>query len=164
MDKVNKNGWFTKLMHKKWLVPAGLGLGVMLLVIGNTEVGAPAAEDSQYVVQYYTAMLEERIADLCKSVSGVTEASVLLTLDSGSEYVYARNAANAGSASEAWDYVIITQGEGEKPVMLSEIYPKVRGVAVVCTGGNSAKIQQIITELLTASLGISSNRIKVAGM
>ncbi|MBQ8400343.1 MAG: stage III sporulation protein AG, partial [Clostridia bacterium] len=112
---------------------------------------------------YYTEMLEERITSLCTSVSGVQEATVLLTLESGSEYVYAQNTTTGSDTSGAWDYVIIQQGEGEEAVMVTEIYPKVRGVAVVCTGGDSAIVRQTITELLSASLGISTNRIRVAG-
>jgi len=150
-------------LQKHWLALPGMLLGILLLVWSNLTPQNHTASATEYSVQYYTEILEQRIADLCTSVNGIQEATVLLTLDSGSEYVYAQNTTAAPNNTGAWDYVIIHQDEGEEAVMVTEIYPKVRGVAVVCTGGDSAAVRQTITELLSASLGISSNRIRVAG-
>ncbi len=151
------------LLRKHWITLPGILLGVLLLVWSSILPQKNTVSEPEYAVQYYTEILEQRITALCTSISGVQEATVLLTLESGSEYVYAQNTTTSGSNTGAWDYVIIQQGEGEEAVMVTEIYPRVRGVAVVCTGGDSAAVQQTITELLSASLGISSNRIRVAG-
>ena len=43
------------------------------------------------------------------------------------------------------------------------IIPQVRGVAIVCDGGNSATVRKTLTELVSAALGISTARISVAG-
>ncbi len=158
----NTDAW-KKLLRKHWITLPGLLLGVFLLVWSNFLPPKQTSSDTEYSVQYYTEILEQRITALCTSVSGIQEAAVLLTLESGSEYVYAQNTTTSGSTTGAWDYVIIRQGEGEEAVMVTEIYPKIRGVAVVCTGGDSAAVRQTITELLSAALGISSNRIRVAG-
>lgn len=152
-----------QLLRKHWITIPGVLLGIILLLWSNRIPQEKPASASEYTVQYYTEILEQRITDLCTSISGIQEATVLLTLESGSEYVYAQNTAASGQDTGAWDYVIIQQGEGEEAVMVTEIYPKVRGVAVVCTGGDSSAVRQTITELLSASLGISSNRIRVAG-
>ena len=147
----------------KWFALAGLIVGILLLLAGS--LIPDTAEDPQddITVQYYTESLEKRIQELCTSIHGITEATVLLTLENSGEYVYAQNGDTGSSSGMTWDYVIVNQGEGEEAVMVTEIYPQVRGVAVVCTGGDSAAVQQIVTELLSASLGISSNRIRVAG-
>ena len=52
---------------------------------------------------------------------------------------------------------------GDKTVLINEIYPQIRGVAIVCTNGDNVQIQKKVTELISASLGISSGRITVAG-
>jgi stage III sporulation protein AG len=91
--------------------------------------------------------MEERIETLCEELSGVREAHVLLTLESGVEYVYADGG--------AWDR--------ESPLLLQEISPQIRGVAVICTGGDDSAVRLTITELLSAALGIPSSRIRVAG-
>lgn len=152
-----------QLLRKHWITLPGLLIGVLLLLWSNLIPQEKPASASEYTIQYYTEILEQRITALCTSINGIQEAAVLLTLESGSEYVYAQNTSSSGQDTGAWDYVIIQQGDGEAAVMVTEIFPKVRGVAVVCTGGDSAAVQQTITELLSASLGISSNRIRVAG-
>ncbi len=153
-------------LPQSWLALAGLVLGVLFLVMGTVLPGRKKQDFSgeTYTVQYYTEALETRIAALCTSISGIREATVLLTLENGSEYVYARNGDSQSSGDTSWDYMILASGEGEEAVLMTEIYPKVRGVAVVCTGGDSPAVQQTVTELLSASLGIASHRIKVAGM
>jgi len=157
-----KKSVFT-IFRGKWIAAVSMALGILILLLGNLLPEEHTEPEETYSVQYYTEMLENRIQNLCTSVYGVTEATVLLTLENGSEYVYAQNTEANTAGSKTWDYVIVSRGEGEEAVLVTEIYPSVRGVAVVCTGGDSAGVQQVITELLSASLGISSNRIRVAG-
>ena len=133
-------------------------VGILLIVISGYSDNTSSRDNSSanYTESsFYTSYLEERIAALCRSVSGITDAVVFLTLDCSSEYVY--------SESSASDFLILSGSDGEQAVMLYEIYPRVRGVAVVCTGGDLPHVRETITELLSASLGLPSNKIKVAG-
>ncbi len=152
-------------LPQPWIALVGLALGILFLLMGTILPGRDNKESpgEAYTVQYYTEALEQRIAALCTSISGIQEAAVLLTLENGSEYVYARNGVSQSTGDASWDYMILSGGEGEEAVLMTEIYPKVRGVAVVCTGGDSPVVQQTVTELLSASLGIASHRIRVAG-
>ncbi len=134
-------------------------LGILLIVFSG-QIGHPSDEKAETVQEYtdvsfYTGYLENRIGDLCRSIEGIQEAAVFLTLDCSSEYVYSEDGAS--------DYLILSGSDGEQAIMLCEIYPKVRGVAVVCTGGDLPRIRETVTELLSASLGLPSNKIKVAG-
>ncbi len=154
-----------KKLPQTWIAIGGLLLGILFLVGGTFLPNKTQAQNSgeSYAVQYYTEEMEKRIASLCTSIAGVEEATVLLTLENGSEYVYARNGNNQPDGGQSWDYMILHGGEEEEAVLMTEIYPKVRGVAVVCTGGDIPVIKQTVTELLSASLGIASHRIRVAG-
>ncbi len=153
---------------KAKLIPiAGAVLGILLLLFGGLfpakEKGSAAKrEDGYYDVRFYTEMLEEKIASLCTSIAGVREATVFLTLDCGTEYVYAQNEQQSGADNVRTDYLILNRENEEGAVLLMEVYPQIRGVAVVCTGGDSAALQQTIVSLLSASLGIPSNHIQVA--
>jgi len=134
-------------------------IGILLIVFSG-HIGSAAAsvtEDPQAHtdVRFYTGYLEERIGGLCRSVDGITEATVFLTLDCSTEYVYSEDSAS--------DFLILSGSDGEQAVMLYEIYPRVRGVAVVCTGGDLPRIRETVTELLSAALDLPANRIKVAG-
>ena len=131
-------------------------VGILLIIFSGRNSGTTSGERQEYTdVRFYTGYLEERIGELCRSVEGITEATVFLTLDCSSEYVY--------SEENAADFLILSGTDGEQAVMLYEIYPRVRGVAVVCTGGDLPRIRETVTELLAASLGLPSNKIKVAG-
>lgn len=151
--------WFS-MFPRKIITILGVGIGILLLTIGAVNTGESETDKTEYTIRYYTEELEERIRELCTSINGVSEATVLLTLENGTEYVYAQNQESDG---RAWDYVIVSSNEGEEAVLVTEIFPQVRGVAVVCTGGNTALVQQTIVKLLSASLGVPSNRIHVAG-
>ncbi len=144
-----------------WIVLLAL-FGILMLAFGSRNGASVEQKETSNAgyesVRFYTEELEERIAALCRQVHGVTEAHVLLTLDGASEYIYAENASTA-----AKEYVIIEQAEGGTPVLIQEIYPKIRGVAVVCSHGDDSEIQRTVTELLSAALGIGASRIRVAG-
>ena len=141
---------------RRFLLLAGLGA---LLIVGSSllgTLGSRKAEETAFTdVGFYTEYLEKRITELCRSLEGVAEAQVFLTLDCSSEYVYQED----GSS----DFLILSDASGEQAVMLCEIYPKVRGIAVVCTGGDLPRVKETVTELLSAALGLPSNRIRVAG-
>lgn len=150
-----------KIRGIRWILLAAF-VGVLLLLLDEPNKSVDAASDTDdggfTSVQFYTENLEERIAKLCREVHGVSEVYVLLTLDGGSEKIYAED-----SAASARDYVILQGSTEEQPVLIREIYPKIRGVAIVCSHGDDSAMQLTITELLSAALGIPSSSIRVAG-
>lgn len=148
---------------KKWLIViVGAALGVFLIAYRPASTsGAPTEEDSLEKIGFYTEALEKRIEDLCRCSAGISDVSVLLTLESGSEYVYAANTEQSEGTGTR-EYLILTGEKGGEPVRVTEICPKVRGVAVVCTNGDRADVKEKITTLLSAALGIPSNRIRVS--
>ena len=151
----NKKKKAFRFSAKQALIFGLAAAGVLLLLIGGRLGGkqTKAASSGMTDVSFYTDYLEERIRTLCRSIGGIEEAEVFLTLDCSEEKQY------AGGASS--DYLILK--DGEEAVLLGEIYPVVRGVAVVCTGGDSPTVRETVTELLSAALGLPSNRIRVAG-
>ncbi len=148
---------------KKWLIIlVGAAIGIFLIAYRpQTSSDTPEEEDVYEKIGFYTESLEKRIEELCRASSGVSDVSVLLTLESGSEYVYASNTSENEDGGTR-EYLIVSGENGSEPVRVTEIYPKVRGVAVVCTNGDSAEIKERITTLLSAALGIPSNRIRVS--
>ncbi len=145
------------------VILAGIFLGVFLLLFGpnlhKTDSVKETAEETEYLsVQFYTEHMEKRIEDLCRQIRGIGEAHVLLTLDGSSEYVYAEN-----GNSSAREYVLMQGSDAEDPLLVKEIFPHIRGVAVVCTHGDDSAVRLAVTELLSAALGIPTSAIRVAG-
>lgn len=152
---------FLRQSPKKLLVGALAAVGVLLLVIGafaGQKKDVPDAADDREMALDYARSLEERISKLCEEVAGVSDVSVLLTLDGGTEHVYAEN-----SAGSEENYVIISVGGEERTVLVRDIYSTVRGIAVVCRGGDDIAVRRKLTELLSCALGVPISKISVAG-
>ena len=62
------------------------------------------------------------------------------------------------------NYIIVKTDNGEEGMLLKVTQPKIRGVAIVCRGGNSPQVRQSITDTVTAVLDISSARVNIAAM
>ena len=165
MEKGTKKKIWDILGKKQFfllVICAVIGTALILFPFGEETSGE---EEGVMTVSSYTEKLEERVRELCLVVDGVDDVEVLLTLESGSEYVYADNIKEEREDGKAWsytsDYLIVNNGNGTEAVLVTEIYPKIRGVAIVCNGGGSAALQKKLTELLSAALGIPSSRIKI---
>ncbi len=149
---------YWKSLKGKELLLLLLAAGLLLLFLGgNTEKKKEAAvEDAADVAartEAYRIALEEELTCLCARIEGVGELSLLVTLDGSERAVYAADIGQNGRV----DYVV-SGGEG---LLLYRENPAVRGVAVVCEGGNDPAVRAALTSLLSAVLGIGSNRISV---
>jgi stage III sporulation protein AG len=82
----------------------------------------------------------------------------MITFENIGEQVMAENKSSSSS-----EYVIISGGDIDEGIKLTEIFPTVRGASIVCTNGNDAVVKEKITSLVSSALGIPTNRITVAG-
>lgn len=146
------------------LILGGALLGIFLLLFGSgafhtkeepNEEGANDLSHEQTLLDYQT-YLEGKVKSICESVNGVGNVTAIVTLDSGFESVYAIEM-NDGNEQ----YVVIGSGSSASALFLTESPPAVRGIGVVCTGGNSATVRRELTSLLSAAFHISSNRIYI---
>jgi len=96
---------------------------------------------------------------LISRVEGVGKTAVMVTLESGSESIYATDTDSDGSST----HVLLGSGGADGLVETVET-PRVLGVAVVCEGGGSAAVQSRVTALVQALTGIGTNHITVAKM
>jgi|GEM_PF-34167 len=145
------------------LVCMGLA-GLLLLAVSSwlpadssTQSAAPAAMTDS--TADYAAELETRLTALISRVEGAGKTAVMVTLESGSESIYATDTDSDGSST----HVLLGNGEADGLVETVET-PRVLGVAVVCEGGGSAAVQSRVTALVQALTGIGTNHITVAKM
>lgn len=140
---MKKTGSFLSSRAGKITAALLAAAGIILLAAGsligkNTQSGAAAAAPCDSYAQY-REYLENRIKTLCESVAGVSDAAVLITLDGSIGYTYCAGELSAVS------------------------YPAVRGIAVVCRGGDNLQVQKKLIDLLSAAFSVSSAHISVAG-
>ena len=120
-----------------------IGLGAILLIFisgffGNNSDNKNIETDLSS--SEYSESLSVKLVDMIENINGVGEAQVLLTLESSYEYVYL-----------------------DDDKTLSKILePKVRGVAVVCTGGDDPVVKEKITKLLATVLSVGTGSISVS--
>ncbi len=138
------------------------GALLMLLPSGKTADTSQVFPDSEE----YRTELEEQTRKLIKELEGVSDCKVMITLESGYEYLYASDQTldraydNSGtllSSNAGKEYIL--NGEGY-PIIISETPPTVSGIAVVAKN-ISAETEYKIVRLLQAVYGISAHRISV---
>lgn len=175
---------FTNLLSGKksrLLVVLGIvGMGLILLssIIPTGTKNNPKLGGSDQLSQEYVTQLEQRLTDLVGQVQGVGRCKVMVTAESGVEYVYAveenENASQTNSyegdekkretqqQNHAQKYIVVDAGSGKKEALLkTQKQPSIQGVVVVCEGASSMVVQERVTRVVTTALGIPYNRVCV---
>ena len=143
-------------------IAAGIALIIAVGVLSSKENSG--VDDGKSAIAgklEYELQLERRIEELCLSLDGIDSAKALVTLDGGTEEIYASN--SRAKTDDRSGENSVEYPSSSDALRLGEKYPEIRGVAVVVSGGESAQVRKNVTELLSSSLGISSNRIAVGG-
>ncbi len=147
----------------------GLIAGLILIFIGNGGIGEGKDEvteppyDGQDETKDYISELERRVGELLSKMDGVSDVSVIIMPDTTSETVYAQNGSYEGGVLTEKEYVITDIDGDGAPIRVKLIFPKLRGVAVVCRGGANPINQEKIMTLLTSLFDLPSNRVYVTG-
>ena len=141
----------------------------------SAEPATYTAAETDY--EEYTARLESRLTELISSVDGAGSTKVMVTLECGTEYVYASRQKSTSAVSENSNpdgrvsrdekrsgeesLVLVDAGRGEEPLILKQLTPMVAGVVVLCSGADDISVRQQIVNVVTTALGTSSNRVCV---
>lgn len=129
----------------------------------------------------YTQELEERLKTFLQNIKGVGSVEVMITLEHTGEETalfeqpYSKNSRNrqeqdgSQEVEEAYDYqetvVLKRESNGaEVPYIISVKQPEIRGIAIVCQGGENPELVMKITSLIEALFHISAHKISVIGM
>ena len=175
MIKIPEN-LISKLKSPKTLVI--LGICGILLIFLSSFIGPQdklSGEVCEMDVEEYRVMLEKNIADMVKEITGNRKVSVIVTLESGVRYSYADIREETSSDKTEGDsdsrgseikegYITVKSSDGgEQALLLTMQMPEIRGVAVVCEGGDNEILREKITNTVTAALNITSKRVYICG-
>lgn len=165
----------------KWIVGIGI-VGILLIFVSSLwpkGEKTPAPDDAPDTAQtptneQYEQRYQEMVAQLVRGIEGVGRASVVVTLESGVEYVYEteENKTADTQNNESTTYsqknslqrktLLVEDDNGrKKPLLKTTLEPKVRGVVVVCEGGGDVRVVERVTTAVTTALGVSSARVAV---
>ncbi|MBR2668112.1 MAG: stage III sporulation protein AG [Oscillospiraceae bacterium] len=152
--------------------------GVILLLLPgrSTRTAAPSGEETESPAEFSEAFdlaaLEARLGDILSRIEGAGQVEVLLTLESGTEQVLARDSETARAESgedadlrSSSETVIVSRGgSAEEVVVIRQLYPEFRGAAVVCEGAGDPAVCLQITRTVSALTGLGSDRISISQM
>ena len=166
MKNENKN---LKKSLKIILLLLGAAFGIVLLLVGaymdgnkkiSDDTGAEDRLEETMNAEEYAAYAERKISELCSGVRGVSEVRVVVTLAGGYNAVYAQNS-QSGSSGYRNEFVLTGSGSSEAPLLVGYSVPEISGVGIVCSGGGDARVRREIISLVSATFGVSSNKIYV---
>lgn len=166
------------LKKPKMLVILGLA-GILLIFLsslgGEKETDEQLLSSGEISIEQYQETLEDDIADMVTDITGSRRVTVVVTLESGIRYSYADTREESSSdktekEAQSTDtelkegYITVKSASGgEEALLLTTEMPEIRGVAVVCEGGDNELINQKIMNTVTAALNITSKRVYICG-
>ncbi len=165
--------FFSKIKNKKAFLTVVMGISGIVLIFLSEII---PSNDNEYTKTYdnqstdiseQEIIIENRLEDAVSKIYGAGKTDITITYDSSKEIFYAENFSENRNSSETEkksELVIIDGANGEEPVVIKTDEAKIRGVLVVCEGGENPLVREKIIEAICALLDISSNKVSVAKM
>ena len=167
-----------KLKNPKLLIIIGI-VGILLIFVsglgGKGEETPKTDTLTELSAEEYRTELEKDIKQIVKGITGSNRVTVVVTLESGMRYKYAditegastdktEDNTTSSSSELKQGYITVKTAEGgEQALLVTTQMPEVRGVAIVCLGGDNEIIAEKIKNTVTAALNITSQRVHIAG-
>ena len=148
---------------------------VIALSIGELTGGGKepvSAENTAEFSARYVSETEKQLESILRSIDGAGRVTVMITLESCYENVYAikesyveeRDDASSKKESEE-EYILVKNGSSNEECLLVKVFePQIKGVAVVAEGADSSSVKNAITQTVCALFNISSAKVSVEKM
>lgn len=156
-------------------------LAVILWPTGKADEpqeAAPAAVE--WTAEAYSAAVSERIAQMVSAITGEADPHVTVTLKSMGETVYATEDRQSEKNAQEYagdnlnktqtdgdtekTYILVKSADGsQKPLIVTQTEPEIRGVVIVSRWGNDAQVREKITQAVKTALDLSSTQVCVTG-
>jgi hypothetical protein len=162
-------------------------LGIFLLIVGGIyepfavtpkpSISTESGKGGPVVSRSYEEILESKVGNLLAQVKGAGAVSVSITLERSGKQEHAKNIIketktiqekdNTGgirttTETKESEQVLLSKENGaDKPVMVQEYKPVIKGVLVVAEGANDSTVKANLTKAIESCLGIPSYKITV---
>jgi len=120
---------------------------------------------------------EDDLKNMLNKIEGISEAEVMVNLDSTKVKVYEKNLITGQQVTEESDtnggtrdiedsqketqVVLVNQGDKEVPLLIRTDKPEVRGVFVVAKGVDHATVEKRAVEAISRVLDVPTHRVSV---
>ena len=166
--KINE---FIKIMKKDkkvfYAVVTGL-IGMLLILFSDFSADENKTVSYDENSQIYTSeQLEKQLERFVGRIEGAGQTKVMITFESSQEKIYAKNTKEVlkqDYSEYSKEYILIDSGAEESGLVEYTVYPKIRGVAIICSGADNPIVKQRIVTSISALFSLSTNKISVAAM
>ncbi len=158
---------------------AAIGIVGVLLILSSGSLkeekvqtkSVPHIDDVAYCEE-----LEQKVTELVTAITGDAEAVVAVTLENGSEYIYAdQNTIDSDHSEDSADggvvkkesrkseqqFIIVEDDSGAQTALIvTEKKPSVRGVAIVAAGIDE-KVSSRLLDAVSSMLGVAERKISI---
>ena len=167
---------WNKLGYRLFLLTGFIGI---LLIYISDRSAVEKTVLSEYSPEEYRLHLEKTLTDILSQVEGAGKVSLMITLESGEEKIYAvqektdrneqsvsaqRSTQTNSRTSYENEYVMLGGSAGNEALIEKTLQPAVQGVVVVCQGAEDVKVVSNITNAVSVVLDIPTNRVCVIKM
>lgn len=143
-------------------------VGMLLIAFSGFEEAEETEETYSHTYENFSQQEQkEELESIIGDIAGVGRVKVMITYECSNESVFARNMTENKEetvSKTVSEYIVVENGNNEEGLLIKEVYPVVKGIAVVCDGGDNPTVKNEITMMLKAVFGISSNNISVTAM
>ncbi|MGI5893547.1 MAG: hypothetical protein ACOX6P_03035 [Candidatus Merdivicinus sp.] len=166
--------WKDPEKRVKWIVVIGM-IGIFLLFLsqfaGKKQEEPEQTISPQITSAAYISSLQKELTDIIGKISGAGKTEVMVTLQNNGETLYVReqktefdSTHSADSAvtereSRAESYVLVDGKDGREALVRTQMEPVIKGVIIVCEGGEDPVTVSRIMDAVTTALAISSAKV-----
>ncbi len=121
----------------------------------------------------YVNELEKKIDSMVSHIEGVGNSKVTITMENGIENIYANSEKKTSNSNEnisgnptqrndtQRDVVLVDGNNGKQALIVTQKEPTVKGVVVVCQGADNDLVRKRVTDAVSKTLNIKTNRLSV---
>lgn len=174
--------WAKEEKNKKYVI--GLIL-LLLLALGMTFIPLPKSGPNVPVTSTvkrtvtnketdYVSQIEQKLSNMLGKMEGVGSVSVMVTISANEEKVLAGNTSSHAEKTDEKDQAggtrttdvvqqtnDVVMESGNKPYVVKEYAPQIRGVFIVAEGADDSTVKNQITEAVSKLLDVPVHKISV---
>ncbi len=147
---------------------------ILLLIYSSTFSSTKSEENTltALTTEEYAKYLENKLSNVLSQINGAGNVSVVVTLVSGVEYVYATNTIEETTSQTVGgttttqtttkeELILISQSGKDSPIIIRENLPKVGGVLVVSSGASNISVMLELQKAVMALLDVDAEDIEI---
>ena len=169
MDKLKEiKNILNEKLNKKQRIVILIALTALAFLIltkdnKNTEVTVNNEENIGNITETekYIKNLEESLSDIICAITGEDSVKIMITAENSYEKVYAKETEENGEKKGEAYGIVKNSSQSQSALILKEIEPEIKGVAVVTNKAENFLIKEQIIEAVKTVLGISASKVSV---